>query len=114
MDHPQSTKTTIQAERRKYLNSLLKALPYVKQVWFQPPENIKLEYPCIIYNWERVKDISADNMHYSSRRGYKVTIIDYNPDSVIPDLFHRNFPTASFDRSYVADGLNHWVYTLFF
>lgn len=114
MDQSQNNQMTDQVMRRQCLHSLLKNLPYVKQVWFQPPDDIKLVYPCIIYNWERVKDISADNMHYSSRRGYKVTIIDQTPDSVIPDIFHRNFKTASFDRSYVADGLNHWVYTLFF
>lgn len=111
---PMTEQMTTQVERRQYLHTLLKNLPYLKQVWFQPPENVKLVYPCLIYNWERMHDINADNMHYVTHRGYKVTIIDYSPDSVIPDLFQRNFKTASFDRSYVADGLNHWVYTLFF
>lgn len=102
-----------QEMRRQELHSRLKQLP-VKQVWFQKPENRKLEYPCILYHWDRIKYVRADNIAYHSRRGYLVTLIDYCPDSSLPDDFQRMFPTASFDRPYVADGLNHWVYTLFF
>lgn len=100
-------------KRRLTLQSLLKEIPKVREVYFQPPEDIKLKFPCIIYKWDRMKEIRADNTLYNSRRGYSVTIVDQNPDSTIPIDFQKEFPLASFDRSYVSDNMNHWIYNLY-
>lgn len=101
-------------EKRLYLHKLLKAIPEVMEVYHQPPETIKMEYPCIRYKWDRNKTNHADDKVYLSRRGYLVTIIDSNPDSVIPGIFEKNFSLVQFDRSYVSNNLYHWVYTLYF
>lgn len=100
-------------KRRLYLQSLLKEIPEVQEVYFQPPEDVKLKFPCIIYKWDRTKDLRADDTLYNSRRGYSITIVDQNPDSAIPIIFQKNFPLASFDRSYVSNNMNHWVYNLY-
>ena len=42
-----------------------------------------------------------------------VTVIDRDPDSDIPNLVAA-LPTSSFNRFFVADGLNHTVYTIYF
>lgn len=101
-------------ERRLYLQKLLKEIPEVKNVYFQPPESIKMTYPCIVYSWDMNHDKRADDLLYLSRRGYSVTIIDSNPDSVIPGIFQRNFQQASFERHFVSVNLHHWVYNLYF
>ena len=101
-------------DRRQFLHSLLKELPYLESVWFQPPETIRLLYPCIVYKWDGNSDRYADDTRYKSKRHYSLTIIDSNPDSVIPGVFEKNFPYATLERTYTSDGLNHWVYGLYF
>lgn len=44
---------------------------------------------------------------------YKITLIDDDPDSELPDKL-ETFPLCQFDRFYPADNLNHWVYNLYF
>lgn len=101
-------------DRRPYLHTLLCAIPGVTNAYHQPPETVKMTYPCIVYKWDTAYEKRANDGLYNFRKGYLVTIIDKNPDSPIPGIFHRNFPQASFDRTYVDSNLNHWVYNLVF
>lgn len=101
-------------ERRLELQTLLEGLlPDGKKVYFQPPAGYKMEYPCIVYNRDYVKIQYADNSPYASKKRYLVTIIDRDPDSAIPDLVAA-LPYALFNRFFVADGLNHDVYNIYF
>lgn len=84
-----------------------------RNVYFQPPESIKLQYPAIIYSLSSMKTKYAEDKVYSQKRGYTVTIVDKNPDSIISDKMSI-LPYCSFDRFYTANGLNHFVYTLYF
>lgn len=84
-----------------------------RNVYFQPPENLKISYPCIVYELARDKAKYADDGLYFLRKSYTVTVIDKNPDSVYPALI-RAYPYCSFDRSFVSDGLNHFVFTIFY
>ena len=99
------------ARDRTDLQELLETI--VPKVYFQPPANIRLEYPCIIYSRDYVDIRHADNLPYRTEKRYQVTIIDRNPDSPYPDVVGR-LPGSSFDRFYTADNLNHDVYTLYF
>src|SRR5688572_2868431 len=82
-------------------------------VYFQPPTNLQMNYPCIRYERSDIDTDHADNKPFNHRKRYTVTVIDKNPDSEIPDNVAK-LPTASFDRHYVAENLNHDVFTLFF
>lgn len=82
-------------------------------VYFQPPSSVKLVYPCIVYVLERVDIKHADNKPYMSAERYKVTIIDKDPDSEIPDTL-LYMPRCKLDRPYTADNLNHWVFSLYY
>lgn len=82
-------------------------------VYFQPPEDMKIEYPCIVYHRDFALTFFADNYPYRYGKRYLVTVIDRNPDSPIPDKVAQ-LPLCKFDRSYTADNLNHDVYRLFF
>lgn len=82
-------------------------------VYFQPPSSVKLVYPCIVYVLDGVGTKHADNKPYMSARRYKVTIIDKDPDSEIPDML-LNMPQCKLDRPYTADNLNHWVFSLYY
>lgn len=103
-----------QRDRRLFLHSLLRELPYLEKVYFQPPESVRLEFPCIVYKWDGNSDKHADDTIYNSRRHYSITIVDSNPDSVIPGVFQKNFTYAKLDGTYTSDGMNHWRYSLYF
>lgn len=98
---------------RKKLQAKLESLMDGHKVYFQPPETVKLTYPCIIFSLSSRKTIHADNSPYGFGNRYSVTIIDQNPDSVFADKVAM-LPTARFNRSYTADNLHHTVYTLYF
>lgn len=82
-------------------------------VYFQPPTNIQLEYPCIIYKRDFADTKFADNSPYAFKQRYMVTIIDKNPDSEIPKKVAL-LPLSVFNRFYTADNLNHDVYSVYF
>lgn len=99
--------------RRLELQKLLSAIDGPKKVYFQPPESVKMEYPCIRYSVDSDYNYKANNELYSHRTIYTLTVIDKNPDSKIPDRL-REIPYCRFDRAYTADNLNHWVFTIYF
>lgn len=99
------------AQLRLDLHALL--LTFADHVYFQPPENIKLEYPCIIYQRDSADTKFADNRPYRYKKRYQVMVIDQDPDSPIPDKV-ADLPTCVFERHYTADYLNHDVFNLFF
>ena len=84
-----------------------------RNVYFKPPSSVNMKYPAIVYNLKNINNVHANDSVYLQRTAYEVTIIDRNPDSLIPNEVSK-LPTCKFDRSYTADNLNHWVYTLFF
>lgn len=84
-----------------------------EKVYFQPPENVRLEYPCIVYSRDYADTKFADNNPYSHVKRYMVTVIDRDPDSDLPDKVAA-LPSSIFNRFYTADGLNHDVYQVFF
>lgn len=85
----------------------------VSRVYFQPPANIEMQYPCIVYNKDGDDTKFADNNPYSSSKRYEVTVIDSDPDSLIPDKV-ATLPLCTRTASFVVDNLNHDVFTLYF
>ena len=83
-------------------------------VYFQPPESIKLRYPCIVYHKTDIPTKHADNRVYHEMGCYDVTIISKDPDYYLFDEFLHAFPMCSRGRSYTADNLNHVPYTLYY
>lgn len=98
-------------DRRLQLHELL--LTFVQHAYFQPPEGKLIEYPCIVYQLDGARTQFAGNLPYRYGKRYQVTIIDRDPDSPIPDKVAA-LPTATLNRFFVADNLNHFVFTLYF
>lgn len=85
-----------------------------RNVYFQPPESIKLVYPCIVYNLSGIDQLKADDRSYKTNKQYDITIIDYDPDSEFLDKILERFVNCSFDRQFISGNLNHWVFTLYY
>lgn len=98
---------------RLELHDRFKALLGSNNVYFQPPPNVDMKYPCIIYKRDAARTMFADDGPYRYTKRYQVTVIDRDPDSDIPDKIAA-LPMCTFDRFYTADNLNHDVFNLFF
>lgn len=96
---------------RLTLQTFLENLLGSENVYFQPPTNIRMEYPAIRYVLSDINNDYADDTVYNQNRGYDVTLIDYDPDSEFVNILN-NIPYCKFSRFYAADGLNHWVFKL--
>lgn len=82
-------------------------------VYFQPPESKKINYPCIIYERRNIDQQFADNIPYAQKTRYTVTVISRDPDDPIVDAVSQ-FPYCLYDRFYTADNLNHDVFNIYY
>lgn len=82
-------------------------------VYFQPPENLKIEYPCIIYKRDLANVQFADNNPYRRNKRYSVTHIDRDPVSLVPDKI-ADLPMCTYERFFTAGNLNHDVFNIYF
>ncbi len=99
--------------KRLQLQALFEALLGTRNVYFQPPSNVQMQYPCVVYQRDSDNAVFADNVPYRQLKRYQVTVIDRNPDSGIPDKV-ASLPLCSYDRFFTADNLNHDVFNIFF
>lgn len=98
---------------RLTLQQVLEDILGSRNVYFQPPDNIKMDYPAIVYLMTSADTQFADNDPYIYTKRYQVTVIDRDPDSIFPDKVAK-LRMCIFDRAYVSDGLHHWVFNLYF
>ncbi len=98
---------------RPDLQLLLENLLGSRNVYFQPPESVKMKYPAIVYALDDIDNVYADNGVYSSHKHYSVIVIDTDPDSEFIDKVAA-LPTCRFERYYTSDNLNYWVFSLYF
>lgn len=99
--------------KRLELQALFETLLGSRNVYFQPPESIKMKYPAIVYELDDIENTYANDGVYLSKKKYSVTIVDENPDSPFVDLLTL-FPLCRFNRHYKSDNLNHYVFILYY
>jgi hypothetical protein len=99
-------------DRRKEFNGILEQLLGSDHVYFQPPEDRTMEYPCIVYERDNPSLEPADNFPYAVTQGYQVTLIDGNPDSDVVDKLLA-LPFCAFNRHFATSGLNHDVFVIY-
>lgn len=98
---------------RLQLQTDLEEVSGISNVYYQPPESFKLLYPCIVYELGGENVVYANNYLYVGKKRYTVTVIDKNPESLIPDRIRR-MKLCSFDRAFVSDNLNHFVFNIYY
>lgn len=84
-----------------------------RHVYYQPPESVKMVYPAIAYFRNTINVKHGDDLAYRKVVGYSITLIDKDPDSEFVDEIMQ-IPMCRFDRHYVADNLNHDVFTIYY
>ena len=98
---------------RLELHETLCAVLGSRNVYFQPPANVRMVYPAIVYSRNDIRNTFADNSTYIQSYSYEVIVIDKNPDSGIVDRI-ASLPMCRFNRHYTSDNLNHDVFTLYY
>lgn len=95
------------------LQQKLEELLGSKEVYYQPPESIKMSYPAIVYSKSKIETTKANNSTYLTNTRYDVVVIDKRPDNPV---IHKLMKLAhcSYDRFYKSDGLNHDSLTLYY
>ena len=97
---------------RLELHSVLQELLGSSNVYYQPPESIKMQYDAIRYSKKTIDSKYANDRKYSMTDCYEIIIISRLPDNpVIKKLL--SLPYCSYDRHYVADNLHHDVLTIY-
>jgi len=95
------------------LHVILEAILELDRVYFQPPESVKMQYPCIVYQKNKIDTRMADNKVYNHTNGYVITVIDPNPDSYIPERL-LELSMCTFDRHFVANNLYHTTFNIYY
>lgn len=89
------------------LHETLKTILGSNNVYFNPPEKLKMEYPCIRYKRTTVRTENADDKIYLKYNRYQIVVIDKNVDSQIADRILEQLPLTTISNFTISEGLLH-------
>lgn len=98
-------------QSRLELHSELCKILGTKNVYYQPPESIRMKYPAIVYDMESIENIFSGNTIYLQKCVYRVIVVDGDPDSAIVKRMSM-LPRCKYIKHYIADNLNHDVFRI--
>ena len=98
---------------RLNVHQMLVDVSGIDNIYFQPPENLKLKYPAIIYSIDDIDNRFASNKVYNQERAYQIIVVDKDPDSIIVDDI-STMDGIAFVRSYISDNIYHTVFKKYF
>ena len=101
-------------ERRIELQNKLEEILGSDKVYYRPPENKKLSYPCIVYHLRSAEVEYADNQTYKFLRSYDVQLIHKTADTDLIEKLMFSFPHIRFQNSFTFENLIHENFVLFY
>lgn len=96
--------------RRLKLQSDFEAI--VPNVYFDPPENMMLTYPAIVYKRRTIDIRHASDGNYIQSPSYEVTVIDPDPRGFIAAEVAK-LPMCAHNRFFKSENLNHDVFIIY-
>lgn len=105
-----------QVQRRRKLQTELETILGSKHVYFQPPPNTAIKYPCFIYERYTPFTMNADDTVYRIIGHYSITYIDSNVERAMAmqTKILSTFQHISIERNYISDNMNHDIYNLYY
>lgn len=96
---------------RDLLHLLQQAVRH-NRVYFQPPENLNIGYPAVVFHLSKIEIDHASDVPYKGAKEYSVVLITKDPE---PDVINEilKIPYSSLDTTYISDGMNHFVFTVY-
>lgn len=80
-------------------------------VYYNPPESIKMTFPCIVYQLDSLVPVRADNVNYLGYTIYKITVISKQVDHPAVKKILK-LPMTRFSTAFTANGFYHYVIIL--
>ncbi len=83
----------------------------ITEVYYTPTMNVRMTYPCIVYEDTGINSKNADNLAYLRHSEYELKIITTDGDSDLPFELVDEFPyVANYSgRRFISDNLHHYV-----
>lgn len=89
-------------------------LTFIPNVYFQPPSNIRMIHPCIVYEKEsKFKNFGNDNI-YIDKQAYSITVIEKTPESNLADNIEKHFQYCKINQYYTFENLCHVKLSLYY
>ncbi len=82
--------------------------------YFQPPSNIVMKYPCVVYDKSDEDTVYANNKRYKKTSVYNLTVMDRDPESTLTDTLIDTFDYCGYNTSYVSDNIHQTSLTLYY
>lgn len=102
-----------QTKRLEFHQLLVNTMGEGYKIYFQPPETLKMSYPCVVYHRRYLNTTNADNINYLDGRQYQVILISRDPDDdgidKLKDLKYSHYLSHS-----VVDNLNHDAFEIYY
>lgn len=86
---------------------------FTNNLYFQPPSNVLMKYPCIVYGKATPDKKNANNRTYVSSDEYQITVIERDPDSNTADDIVASLPYSTISNRFVTDNLYHTIIKLY-
>lgn len=102
----------LRIEVQYILEDAMSDVGYTPHVYYQPPESIKLIYPCIVYSRDRFDTRYANNHIYKDMVQYNVTVMDKDPESPLVQRL-RDLTYCEMANEFTTENLHHFVFTLY-
>lgn len=98
--------------RLKLSRSLHEIFDHPDNIYFDPPESKKLDFPAIIYIRRRVNTVRADNTSYLIYDRYQLTYIHKDKDSEFIEKLLK-LPNCAHDDEFKKNDMYHDVFTIY-
>lgn len=99
---------------RSRLDLHAKLLTLVPNAYFQPPANISMQYPCVVYNKTGKQKQFSNNGIYLSLQEYQLMVIETDPDSTVANDIESELEYCGIRQYYTVDNLNHTTLNLYY
>lgn len=100
-------------DRRIELQAKLEAALGSRNVYYNPPETVKMSYPAIVYSRGETDHVFANDSKYLNKHAYNVIVISKKPDSPVAEEI-LTWPLTRRVRDYTSDNLYHNVLNVYY
>ena len=99
--------------RRLELHEILCDILGTRNVYYDSPASVQMNYDAIRYKLSKIDSRNANNKKYTSTRCYEAILISRKPD---PDALEKllTLSYTSMGTPYVADNLHHYPITIYY
>lgn len=99
-------------DRRLKLSAILHDILGTDEVYYEPPESVRMTYPSIVYSRSSIETKSADNIKYLRNDRYSITFIRKDADNPVLDKLLQ-LPYCQHSSSFKTNGLYHDIFNIY-